>query len=95
MVKSDLVEMIWMENSSLTKAEVRKLVEVVFEEIAQALEQGKRVELRGFGVFRRKFHKGRIRNIPQLGGAVEFEGRHVTKFRPSSALTSRMNRETE
>ena len=39
------------ENPTLKVREVEKIVDVIFDEIAAALERGDRVELRGFGAF--------------------------------------------
>ncbi|HCK85185.1 MAG TPA: integration host factor subunit beta, partial [Hyphomonadaceae bacterium] len=49
MLRSELVSRLQEEFPTLRPAEVEEAVDVVLDEIAAALAQGGRVELRGFG----------------------------------------------
>ena len=50
MTKADIVESI-ASQTGLTKVETKAVVEGVFTSIKDALAEGQRIELRGFGVF--------------------------------------------
>jgi len=52
MTKADIVESI-ASQTGLTKVETKAVVEGVFTSIKDALAEGQRIELRGFGVFYR------------------------------------------
>ena len=49
MIKSELIAKLAEENPHLTQRDIERLVGVILERMIQALEQGGRVELRGFG----------------------------------------------
>ncbi|MGB0810228.1 MAG: HU family DNA-binding protein, partial [Candidatus Puniceispirillaceae bacterium] len=49
MTKSELIARLAEQNPSLYHRDLEHLVNTVFETITQALENGDRVELRGFG----------------------------------------------
>jgi integration host factor subunit beta len=50
MTKAELVEDV-AEAAELTKKDAERLVEIVFESIIETLNQGEKIELRGFGSF--------------------------------------------
>ena len=65
MIKSDLIKKLAEDNPHLYYRDVEKIVGTIFDEIIIALENGNRVELRGFGAFSTK-------NIaPQLQPKIE------------------------
>jgi len=51
MLRSELVAKLADKHSHLQASDLEKAVNVILEEITTALEQGDRVELRGFGAF--------------------------------------------
>ena len=54
MIKSDLIKKLAEDNPHLYYRDVEKIVGTIFDEIIIALENGNRVELRGFGAFSTK-----------------------------------------
>ena len=68
MIKLDIINEV-VNRTGITKTKAEMAVETVFESMKRALEQGDRIELRGFGVFnvkpRKTGHdagKGRVKN---------------------------------
>jgi len=51
MIRSELLTALAQDNPELRAEEVEQVVDIFFEEIAQRLAEGGRVELRGFGAF--------------------------------------------
>jgi DNA-binding protein HU-beta len=53
MIKADIVNKV-AEQAEITKVKAVEAVEAVFEAMKNAMMQGERIELRGFGVFQVK-----------------------------------------
>ena len=51
MIKSELVQKIAEKNPHLYHRDIERIVNTVLDEIINALKEGDRVELRGFGAF--------------------------------------------
>ena len=51
MIRSELLQALAKESPGLRAEEIERVVDVFFDEIAQRLADGGRVELRGFGAF--------------------------------------------
>jgi len=51
MIKSELIQKIAEENPHLFQRDVERIVGTIFDEIIDAMANGNRVELRGFGAF--------------------------------------------
>jgi integration host factor subunit beta len=65
MIKSELVQTIANRNPHLFLRDVENIVNAIFEEITEALAEGNRVELRGFGAFSVKKPPGADRTQPK------------------------------
>ncbi len=70
----------------LTQSEVGKIVETTFEALSQSLAEGKRWELRDFGVFEVKTRASRIGRNPRTGDQVPVPQRRVVTFRPGKKM---------
>ena len=74
------------------RAQAESLVLAVLDEVAGALERGKRVELRGVGVLTVKEKRERRGRNPSTGEALIIEPHRVVRFRASELLLARLNR---
>jgi len=86
MTKRDLVIRISNE-TEIVQLDVGKVVQSFFDTIGSALAKGQRVELRNFGAFDIKLHKGRVgRNprIPELNFRIP--ARTVVKFKAGKVV---------
>ncbi len=88
--KSDIVDKI-AERTGLTKLETKAVVDGFLLSIVDALAEGKRIELRGFGVFSVKSRKPRMARNPRTGDPVPLEERYVPTFRVSSEFQDRVH----
>lgn len=70
----------------MTQSEVAKVIETTFESISESLAQGKRWELRDFGVFEVKTRASRIGRNPRTGDQVPVPERRVVTFRPGKKM---------
>jgi integration host factor subunit beta len=91
MIRSELIQKIADENPHLYQRDVEKIVNTVFDQITNALAEGNRVELRGFGAFSVKKRDSRIGRNPRTGEAVEVEEKHVPFFKTGKLLRDRLN----
>jgi integration host factor subunit beta len=90
-IKSELVQIIANRNPHLFIRDVENIVNAMFEEITEALAQGNRVELRGFGAFSVKNRAARIGRNPRTGEAVVVEEKWVPFFKTGKDLRERLN----
>ena len=81
MIKSELIQKLADDNPHLYQRDVERIVSAVFDEITDALANGDRVELRGFGAFSVKERDARIGRNPRTGESVEVPAKRA---RPSS-----------
>lgn len=70
----------------MTQSDVSKIIEGVFEAISDTLAEGKRWELRDFGVFEVKSRASRIGRNPRTGAQVPVPKRRVVTFRPGKKM---------
>ena len=90
MTKADIVDEI-AKATGLTKIETKAVVDGVFSSIISSIAEGKRIELRGFGVFKHKSRKPRMARNPKTGELVPLEKRYVPVFKPSPDFLKRVN----
>lgn len=82
MTKADIVDRI-AEGTGLTKVETKAVVEGFMSTVKDAMEEGRRIELRGFGVFEVEHRAPRTGRNPQTNEPVPIEDRFEPVFRPS------------
>ncbi len=87
--KSQLIDQVAkaLKDDKIKKVQVEKVVNVLLDEIKEALKAGNDVRILGFGSFKvveRKERKGRIPGKP--GSEIIIPARKVVKFTPGSAL---------
>ncbi len=91
MTKSELIQRIAELNPHLYQRDVERIVSTIFDEIADALARGDRVELRGFGAFSVKGRGARIGRNPRTGAAVQIAEKSIPFFKTGKQLRERLN----
>jgi integration host factor subunit beta len=90
MNKSQLIEALAKhENLSLKKAEM--VVNTIFENMAEALAENERIEIRGFGSFKIKEYGGYKGRNPKTGEVIEVEGKKLPFFKVGKELGELVN----
>ena len=89
LTKADMAEKLF-EDLGLNKREAKELVEMFFEEIRHALENGKQVKLSGFGNFDLRDKNQRPGRNPKTGEEIPISARRVVTFRPGQKLKARV-----
>lgn len=91
MTKSELIQRIADLNPHLFHRDVERIVSTILEEISEALAEGNRVELRGFGAFSVKERDARVGRNPRTGEAVQVAEKRVPFFKTGKQLRDRLN----
>jgi integration host factor subunit beta len=79
--------------AELTKKDAERLVEIVFESIIETLNQGEKIELRGFGSFRVRERGARRGRNPKTGDPVDIPAKRVPYFKPGKEMKELINEE--
>jgi integration host factor subunit alpha len=89
LTKADMAEKLF-EELGLNKREAKELVELFFEEIRAALEDGRQVKLSGFGNFDLREKNQRPGRNPKTGEEIPISARRVVTFRSGQKLKARV-----
>ncbi|MEW6489243.1 MAG: integration host factor subunit alpha [Thermodesulfobacteriota bacterium] len=90
MTKSDIVEAIH-QRVGFSKKRSSEVVALVLDLIKEALEDGEKVKISGFGNFELRRKDPRKGRNPQTGEEIVITERQVLTFKPSQVLKDRLN----
>jgi DNA-binding protein HU-beta len=90
MTKADLIEGL-SNKLGLAKGEAEKAVNIVLDDIINALKQGERVNISGFGTFSVSTRQARTGRNPKTGESIEISASRSAKFKPGKQLKDSLN----
>ena len=90
MTKAELVTQVALK-TELTKQQTAEVLDLFLQCIIEALQEGDKVELRGFGSFRRRDRRRRQGCNPKTGEPVEVLAQTVPVFKAGKMLRARLN----
>jgi DNA-binding protein HU-beta len=85
MIKLDIVNRV-ADQTGVPKQKAEQVVDALFNAMKDALAKGKRIELRGFGVFVVKARKRGIGRNPRTGKEVPIPSGKTIRFKPGKDL---------
>jgi integration host factor subunit beta len=85
MTKAELVEKV-ADKIQLTKKQTETIVNILLNSITEALSEGDKVELRGFGSFRIRKRNPREGRNPKTGDTVQIPAKRVPFFKAGKEL---------
>src|SRR3954451_19088352 len=91
MIKSELVQKLAKQNPHLYPRDIEKIVNAILGTIGEALAQGDRVDLRGFGTFAVKTRGARTGRNPSTGDLVLVSEKAVPVFKTGKEMRRRLN----
>ncbi len=91
LTRADLAEAVY-NTVGLSRAESAEFVEMVLNEVSEAIIRGENVKLSSFGSFLVRSKGQRIGRNPKTGVEVPITPRRVIVFKPSNKLKARINR---
>ncbi|HYF98264.1 MAG TPA: integration host factor subunit beta [Coxiellaceae bacterium] len=91
MVKSELINRIAEKQPSLTLKDVEMGVNYIIESLSEALSEGNRIEIRGFGSMSCHYRAPRKAHNPKTGERVYTEAKYTPHFKPGKDMRDRVN----
>ena len=89
--KSEMIDILAAEQPQLAYRDVELAVKGLLDRMANALADGERIEVRGFGSFSLHYRPARAGRNPKTGDAVEVSDKHVPHFKPGKELRERVD----
>ena len=90
MTKADLIEGL-SNKLAMNKGDAEKAVNIVLDDIINALKQGERVNISGFGTFAVSMREARTGRNPKTGASIEISASRSAKFKPGKQLKDSLN----
>ena len=91
MTKAELIDEV--SRAELSRKHTEVIVDAVFSSILEALKDGDKVELRGFGSFRLRRRSSRTGRNPKTGAGVVVPPKKVPHFKPGKELRELINQD--
>ncbi|GJH42814.1 integration host factor subunit beta [Pasteurella canis] len=91
MTKSELIERLVQKNHSIAAKDVENAVKEILDQMSFALENGKRIEVRGFGSFSLHYRQPRLGRNPKTGEQVKLDAKSVPHFKAGKELRERVD----
>ena len=91
MRKCELIENLVDRFQDLPVRDVEVAVKSIIEHMTEALEEGDRIEIRGFGSFSLHHRAPRIGRNPKTGESVSLEAKRVPHFKPGKELRDQVD----
>lgn len=90
MTKSELIMRLADRHPQLVAKDAEYAVKMILEAMTQALLEGNRIEIRGFGSFGLIYRQPRLGRNPKSGEKVQVPEKHVPHFKPGKELRERV-----
>ncbi|WP_294948768.1 integration host factor subunit beta [Sulfurivirga sp.] len=91
MTKSELIESLGFKLEQFPHKDIEQAVNTLLDTMIDALAQGQRIEIRGFGSFSLHERAPRMGRNPKTGEPVPLPARRVPHFKPGKALREMVN----
>jgi integration host factor subunit beta len=91
MTKSELIDKIADANRKLTRSEAEQIVNIVFDSMGEALRNGEKVEIRGFGSLTIRERIAREARNPKSGEIVNIPTKKIPFFKTGKELRERVD----
>jgi integration host factor subunit beta len=91
MTKSDLVQKLSEQVTTLTKKECEVIVDTVFGNMKDALQRGEKIEIRGFGSFTVRVRRAKEGRNPKTGEKVSIPEKRIPFFKVGKELRELVN----
>lgn len=85
MIKADIITRV-SEESDVPRSKAAQAVDTIIDAMKDALSSGKRIELRGFGVFQVRDRKKGVGRNPKTGVEVAITPGKTVRFKPGKDL---------
>jgi integration host factor subunit beta len=91
MVKSEMVQALNKKMPDFQERDVESALNCIVNEMIDALVNGERIEIRGFGSFELRHRSPRIARNPKTGESVQLAAKAVVHFKPGKEMKERVS----
>ena len=92
MVRSELLQKMCNLHPNILRKDIEKIIEIIFQEFAEALCRGENIEIRGFGIFKITLRKARMGRNPKNSTLVQIPQKKAIKWKMSKIFFNRLNK---
>ena len=92
MVRSELLQKMCNLHPNIIRRDMEKIFEIIFLEFAEALCEGKNIEIRGFGTYKIVKRKARIGRNPKNSELVQIPQKKAIRWKISKTFFNRLNK---
>ena len=92
MVRSELLQKLCNIHPNILRRDMEKILEIIFDEMIEALRRGNNIEIRGFGGYKVATRKARIGRNPKNSEPVQIPEKKAIKWKMSKILYRRLNK---
>ena len=86
MTRAELIDVLANKHQHLPLSAIEDVVKFLFEYMATTLEQGGRIEIRGFGSFEVRYRAPRKARNPKTGEAIDIPASKIPDFKAGKNL---------
>ncbi|MDJ0801809.1 MAG: HU family DNA-binding protein [Desulfobacterales bacterium] len=79
------------EKEGISQKKAKRIIDAMFQTMAESLALSERVDIRGFGTFKVKQYEGYVGRNPKTGESVEVKQKKLPCFKVGKALKERVN----
>jgi len=90
-LKSELVRALNEKLPELQVKDVELALNCILRQLADAIVQGERIEIRGFGSFNLHHRPPRVARNPKTGEAINLPAKVAIHFKPGKEMRDRVN----
>jgi integration host factor subunit beta len=93
-VKNRILDQLANSYPNFLRRDLKKTLNLVFDEIIKAIAKGENVQIRGFGSFKSRQLKTRIGRNPKDGSRIEIPAKQSVQWKISKELFQKLNQDT-
>ena len=91
MLKSDILKKLEIKQKNLSESDVEQIFNIFSKKIVSALKNGKNVEIRGFGTFKKKLNKAKQVRNPKTNEKIFKKENFKLHFKIGKILHTKLN----
>ena len=91
MKRSDIIRTIQVQYKNMRTSDAAAMFDTVVDNMMQAVANGDRIEIRGFGTFQSRMRATKNGYNPTTGETMHLDANRTILFKPSRELTKKMN----
>ena len=92
MVRSELLQKLCNHHPNLLRKDIKKILEIIFFEVSEALCREENIEIRGFGIFKTTLRKARMGRNPKNFKIITIPEKRAIKWKMSKTLFNHLNK---